>query len=85
MLALPLTGLLTALTGRAPFDLAGLAVLPNALAGTGLRGLVKEAHELVANLMLGAVALHVAAVAWHAFIRRDGVAGRMAPETPHLP
>lgn len=79
MLALPLTGLLTALTGRAPFDLAGLATLPNSLAGTGLRRVVKEAHEIVANLMLGAIALHVAAVAWHAIVRRDGVAARMMP------
>ncbi|WP_198370292.1 cytochrome b [Roseomonas rosulenta] len=79
MLALPLSGLLTALTGRAPFDLAGLATLPNSLAGTGLRGLVKEAHEVLANLMLGAIALHVGAVAWHAIVRRDGVAARMMP------
>jgi cytochrome b561 len=85
MLALPLTGLLLAMSGRAAFDLAGLATLPNALAGTGLRPLLKETHEIVANLMLGAIALHVAAVAWHAVVRRDGVAGRMTPEVPRLP
>ncbi|BDG74846.1 cytochrome b [Roseomonas fluvialis] len=79
MILLPLTGLLTALTGRAPFDLAGLATLPNALVATGLRGTVKGAHEVLANVMLGAVALHVVAVLWHAFVRRDGVAGRMIP------
>ena len=79
MLALPLSGLLAAMTGRAPFDLAGLATLPNSLAGTGLRRMVKEVHEFLANLMLGAIALHVAAVAWHAVVRRDGVAARMMP------
>lgn len=79
MLALPLTGLLAALTGRAPFDLAGIATLPNSLAGTGLRRTVKEAHEILANVMLGAIALHVAAVAWHALVRRDDVAARMMP------
>jgi cytochrome b561 len=47
--------------------------------------LLKETHEIVANLMLGAIALPVAAVAWHAFVRRDGVAGRMTPEAPRLP
>lgn len=82
MLALPLTGLPTALTARAPFDLAGLATLPNALAGTGLRRLVKEAHELLANLMLGAIGLHVAAVLWHAFVRHDDVPWRMSLRGP---
>lgn len=77
MLALPLSGLLTAMTGRTPFDLAGLATLPNSLAGTGLRRTVKEVHELLANGMLAAIALHVAAVLWHAFVRRDDVAWRM--------
>jgi cytochrome b561 len=77
MVALPLSGLVTALTGRAPFELAGLATLPNSLAGTGLRRAVKEVHELLANAMLATVALHVAAVLWHAFVRRDDVARRM--------
>jgi cytochrome b561 len=83
MIGLPLTGLLTALSGRAPFDLAGIATLPNSLVGTGLRRTLKEAHEILANLMLGAVALHVAAVAWHALVRRDGVAARMTPHRAH--
>lgn len=79
MVALPLSGIATALTGRAPFDVLGLLTIPNAFAGTGLRRTVKEAHELLANLMLAAVALHVAATLWHAFVRRDDVAARMMP------
>ncbi|MBR0674215.1 cytochrome b [Neoroseomonas soli] len=79
MLLLPVSGILVALTGRVPFDLAGLATLPNSLAGTGLRRTVKEIHELLANLMLATIVLHVAAVLWHAFVRRDGVAARMSP------
>ena len=77
MLALPLSGLLTALSGRVPFDLAGVATLPNSLASTGWRRTVKDVHELLANGMLAAVALHVGAVLWHAFVRRDDVAWRM--------
>ena len=84
MVLLPLTGLLTALSGRAPFNLAGLATLPNSLAGAGLRGMVKEAHEILSNIMLGAIALHVAGVAWHGFVRRDGVAARMTPRRAHV-
>lgn len=79
MLGMPLTGIIVAMAGRAPFDLAGLATLPNMLADSGLRRPAKEVHELLANLMLGAVALHVLAVLWHAFVRRDGIAARMFP------
>jgi cytochrome b561 len=79
MLALPLSGIATALTGRAPFEVAGLLTIPNAFAGSGLRRMVKEVHELLANGMLAVVALHVAATLWHAVIRRDDVAGRMIP------
>ncbi len=77
MVALPVAGILTALSGRAPFDLAGLVTLPNILADTGLRRTFKEVHELLANMMLATVGLHVAAVLWHAFIRRDDVPRRM--------
>ncbi|MEO3473038.1 cytochrome b/b6 domain-containing protein [Roseomonas sp. CAU 1739] len=79
MLALPLSGLVTALTGRRPFDLAGLGAIPNLLAETGLRGAAKGTHELLANGLLAVVALHVAATLFHAFIRRDDVAARMIP------
>lgn len=79
MLALPLTGILTALTGRRPFDLAGLGAIPNLLATSGLRGTVKGVHEVLANGLIAVVALHVLATLFHAVIRRDDVAARMIP------
>jgi cytochrome b561 len=79
MLALPVSGLLTAMTGRRPFDLAGLGAIPNLLSATGMRGALKGAHELIANGLIAVVALHVAATLFHAFIRRDDVAARMIP------
>jgi len=79
MLALPVTGLLTAMSGRGPFDLAGLGAIPNLLTSYGLRGTLKGAHELLANGLVAVVALHVAATLFHAFVRRDDVAARMIP------
>jgi cytochrome b561 len=40
---------------------------------------IKEAHELLAFLMIGLVALHVAAALKHHFVNRDDVLARMAP------
>lgn len=79
MLAVPLTGLAIAMSARAPTDVAGLFAIPNPLAPYGLRRTLEAVHDAMANLMLGAVALHVAATLWHVLVRRDGVAARMLP------
>ncbi|WP_439596534.1 cytochrome b [Falsiroseomonas sp.] len=79
MLLVPLAGLATALSARAPVPVLGLFELPNLWAGLGQRKLFEGAHEMLANLLLGVVVLHVLATLYHAVIRRDGVAGRMIP------
>lgn len=79
MLAQPLSGIGFALVRRSPTDVLGLFTIPNLFADDTLRGLFGETHELLANLLLAAVALHVAATLFHHFIRRDGVAARMIP------
>ena len=38
-----------------------------------------EAHEVLADLLLVAVAAHVLAALWHHFVLRDGTLARMAP------
>jgi cytochrome b561 len=38
-----------------------------------------EAHEVLANLLLVAIGLHVAAALWHHFVLRDGALARMLP------
>jgi cytochrome b561 len=79
MLAVPLSGLAIALTGRAPLPVLGLFDIPAAMPDRALHGTLEGVHEVMSNLMLGAVALHVAATLWHAFIRRDGVMRHMLP------
>jgi cytochrome b561 len=36
-----------------------------------------EAHEVLANLMLAAIAAHVLAALWHQFVLRDRAISRM--------
>ncbi len=79
MLAIPLTGLAIAMAGRGPMPVLGLFEIPNWLGGMGLKRPLEGVHEVLANLMLGAVGLHVAATAWHALVRRDGVMRHMLP------
>ena len=80
MLALPLSGLLMAMSGRAPYLVAGGAFeIPNLLASYGLRGTFEAVHGVLAKLLLGAFALHVLATVWHKVVRHDDVAGRMIP------
>lgn len=77
MLAVPLTGLAIAMSGRAPMPVLGLFEIPPLLSGLGLRKTLEGAHEVVANLLVGTIILHVAATLWHALVRRDSVAARM--------
>lgn len=79
MAAVPLAGLAIAMSGRAPFPVLGLFEVPPLLAPLGLRKLLEGVHEVLANILLGTIILHVAATLWHAVIRRDDIAARMLP------
>lgn len=79
MLALPLTGIAIAMSGRNPMPILGLFDIPNLLGGLGLRRTLEGVHGMLANVLLGTVVLHVAATLWHALVRRDGVARHMLP------
>jgi cytochrome b561 len=79
MLAVPLTGLAIAMSGRAPLPVLGLFEIPPLLAGLGLRRALEGLHEMLANLLVATIGLHVAATLWHAVVRRDGVMRHMSP------
>lgn len=84
MAALPLTGLALALTASAPTPVTGLGwlgldALQPVFASHTLHEAAEEIHEALVGALLFTVALHLAAVAYHALIRKDGVLKRMLP------
>lgn len=76
-IGLPLTGLLDRWARGRAVAVFGVP-LPAPFEVPGGR-LWVEAHGVMANLLLAAVALHVAAALWHQFVLRDGVLTRMLP------
>jgi cytochrome b561 len=65
-----------ALTPPLDVSIFGLVGLPTIDAGLS-RKLVKEGHEILANLLMLMVVVHVAAALYHHFVRKDSVLRRM--------
>lgn len=74
--ALPLSGLFDRWARGRPVTVFGGLPLsaPMPIPGGRLWG---EAHEILANLLLAAVAAHVLAALWHHFVLRDATLSRM--------
>jgi len=80
MFALPLSGYFYSLAAGVPVVYLGLFPLPVLMeADPALKPILKEVHELISNVLLGVVGLHVLAVLKHQFIDRDSVLRRMLP------
>jgi cytochrome b561 len=61
-------------------QLFGLIPLPHLLAkGSHLGHQAGDIHDGLLYVLLGFIALHVAAAAFHYFVKHDAVAGRMVP------
>lgn len=75
-IGVPLTGLLDRWArGRAVTVFGGIPLpAPFPVPGGRIWG---EAHEMLANLMLAAIAAHVLAALWHQFVLRDRAISRM--------
>lgn len=73
LVAVPLTGYI-AVSGRGvPIDVLGFFSLPPLPVDKHLARSVKELHEVLANSLLGVVAVHVAAALYHGFVLKDNV------------
>ncbi len=79
MIAIPVLGLIGITTGGRPVTLPILGTVPVLFPVRWLHGAAAEAHEVLANLLLPVLTLHVLATLWHSAVRRDGVLGRMIP------
>jgi cytochrome b561 len=83
--AVAITGWALNGTMRAPVPIAlfGFIGVPQLTGpGSGAHELLEEAHEMLANVLIALVAVHVAAALYHHFILRDGVARRMLGRKP---
>ncbi len=80
MIALPVSGYLTSSAGGHDVSFFGLFSLPNLVGDNKpLSEAVGQAHYVFACAMGVVLALHLAAVVWHARVKRDEVLTRMWP------
>jgi len=64
-------------------DLFGVIGMPQLTApGSGAHEFLEEAHEILANVLIAVVAVHVAAALYHHFVLRDAVLLRMLGRAP---
>lgn len=80
LIAMPLSGWALSSAAGHPVNLFGLVSLP-ALVGKneGLAEAMGEAHEILGNLIIALIVLHVAGTLKHHVIDRDGTLRRMLP------
>jgi cytochrome b561 len=84
LFALPLSGWLMSSAAARPVSWFGLVQLPDFVApDPGLKEVFEEVHEVLVNVLLALVILHVAAALKHQFIDRDGLLLRMLPGRRH--
>jgi cytochrome b561 len=80
MIALPVSGYLASSAGGHEVSFFGLFTLPNLVPhDKALDQAASEAHSIFAWAIGITLALHLAAVAWHARVKRDEVLTRMWP------
>ena len=77
LLAIPLVGWAWASANGWTVTLFHTAILPALLPTGTLTDLFGDLHALLANLMLAAVGLHVAAALWHHYVLGDNLLARM--------
>jgi cytochrome b561 len=80
MIAMPLSGWIMSSAKGYSVSFFGLFDLPNFVPkDKGLSDTAKEIHEIVSNVLIGAIALHAAGALKHHFIDRDETLRRMLP------
>ncbi len=83
LLVMPVSGYVRVMAGGFPIELlSALGVPPLIVKNEPLAEVAVAIHEAAAFSLIGLVALHVAAAAYHGLVRRDGVFSRMWPPLP---
>ncbi len=79
MVLQPLSGYLSSSFNKYGVKFFGLALPKWTEENASLSHLFKEAHELIASLLVALIVLHVLAVLWHKYIAHDNILQRMLP------
>lgn len=79
LVSLPVLGWLTTSAQGHPMNIAGVHLPMPIAPDPDLADSLSDAHEWLGIALASLVALHLAAVAWHTFWRRDRVLDRMWP------
>lgn len=79
MILLPILGVLSIVTGSRTVPVLDLFGMPSLWPLRWLHEAAEELHGGIAKLFLGTLVLHVLAVLWHGFVRRDETLKRMMP------
>ena len=80
MFAVPLSGYFYTSAAGYPVVYLGLFELPSLIGPSPeIKDVLKEVHEVLTNVMLATVLLHVAGALKHQFIDKDGLLARMIP------
>ena len=80
MIVMPVSGYVHSVAGGHEAPFFGLFAWPNLVGqDKALAGRTGDVHDALAWVIGAALALHLAAVVWHRFVKRDGVMARMWP------
>ena len=83
MLLMPISGFLGSNFSPYPVKFFGWALPRLFEPNPDMKSLLSEVHEGVATLFMCLVALHVIAVVWHVWVKRDGLLQRMTWRRAH--
>ena len=80
VLSMAVTGYVRVVSGGFPIEvLNAIGVPPLLPKNEALASAAKVAHGTIAWVLIGVIAIHVAAAAYHGLVRKDGVVSRMWP------
>lgn len=82
ILVMPLSGYIGSTTAGYPVSFFGLFSLPALGEAKWLSSIAWEVHEILANILIAAIVLHVLAALKHHLIDRDGTLRRMLGRDP---
>lgn len=79
LIVMPVSGYVMTAGDKPPIVLFGILDLPKLPVGSALGYRAAVVHVYAQFALYGLIALHIAGVAWHLFVRRDDLLSRMLP------